>query len=123
MDGSPLVGVVVSFAPKTGRTSSGVTDAKGKYELTYAHGTKGAQVGEHTVHISSQGGEGGGGNPNEEGGTSNAPKADYFKGRIPAKYDQKSTLTATVAAGDNTFDFKLESSNGVSPSSHRPGRP
>jgi len=112
MDGNPLVGVVVSFSPQGGRTSSGVTDANGKYELTYAHGVKGAQVGKHTVHISSQGGERGGGNPNEEKGASNAQKADYFKGEIPAKYDQKSTLTASVAAGSNTIDFKLESGGG-----------
>lgn len=109
MDGKPLVGVVVNFSPENGRTSSGVTDAQGNYVLIYAHGVKGAQVGKHTVHISSQAGEQGGGDPNAEGGTSNAPTVDYFKGKIPEKYDQKSTLTATVAAGSNTFDFKLES--------------
>lgn len=109
MDGKPLAGVVVSFAPESGRTSSGVTDADGKYELTYAHGAKGAQVGKHSVHVSSQGGERGGGDPNAEKGASTAAKAASFQGKIPARYDQKSILTASVAAGKNTIDFKLES--------------
>ena len=112
MEGKPLVGVVVSFSPESGRTSSGVTDADGKYELVYAHGAKGAQVGKHSVHISSQGGERGGGDPNAEKGASSAAQPAYFRGRIPAKYDQKSILTASVAAGRNTIDFKLEAGDG-----------
>ena len=107
MDGNPLAGVTVTFAPTDGRPSSGVTDASGKYELTYAHDTKGAQVGEHTVHIISQGGPEGGGNPNEERGGDAA--ADVFMGVIPTKYNEESTLTASVKAGSNTFDFDLES--------------
>jgi len=109
MDGQPLVGVLVSFSPANGRTSTGVTDAQGKYELTYAHGAKGASVGQHTVHISSRGGPEGGGDPDEETRGKDAPRQDYFKGKIPAQYDQKSTLTATVKPGKNTFDFELKS--------------
>ena len=111
MDGSPLAGVVVSFSPTNGRTSTGITDASGKYELTYTHDTKGAQVGEHSVHIAAQGGKSGegGGDPNEEGGGAAGPKVDLFKGSIPPKYNQKTTLSATVVAGNNTFDFELKS--------------
>lgn len=109
MDGQPLAGVTVSFAPAKGRTSSAMTDAQGKYELVYVHNTKGACVGQHTVHIASQGGLDGGGNPNEESGGKGAPRPQYFKGKIPAEYNEKSTLTATVKAGANTFNFDLKS--------------
>ena len=108
LDGKPLVGVTVKFVPANGRTSSAITDASGKYELTYNADNNGAEVGEHTVYVMGQGGEGGG-NPNEEGGGGDASNVEPFTGTIPAKYNEKSTLKKTVKAGDNTIDFELTS--------------
>lgn len=108
LDGQPLPGVSVKFVPADGRTSSGMTDASGKYELTYTRDVKGAPVGEHKVYISGQGGEGGG-NPNEEGGGGGGSAVEPYTGTIPAKYNEKTTLTATVKPGANTCNFDLES--------------
>jgi hypothetical protein len=108
LDGKPLPGVTVKFVPANGRTSSGFTDANGKYELVYNADNQGAEVGEHTVYVSGHGGESGG-NPNEEGGGSGGPAVEYYKGTIPAKYNEKSTLKKTVGAGDNTIDLQLTS--------------
>ncbi len=107
MDGEPLAGVSVKFVPANGRTSSATTDGSGRYELTYTREVKGAEVGEHTVYITSQGSEGGG-NPNEETG-GDGPTVEFFTGTIPAKYNENTELKETVTAGSNTCDFKLES--------------
>ena len=108
LDGQPLPGVTVKFVPAEGRTSSGLTDAGGKYELIYTRDVKGAPVGEHKVYISGAGAEGGG-NPNEEGGGEGVPAVKPYTGTIPAKYNEESTLTATVESGSNTCNFDLES--------------
>ena len=107
MDGEPLAGVSVKFVPVGGRTSSATTDGSGRYELTYTREVKGAEVGEHTVYITSQGSEGGG-NPNEETGGGGGA-VEVFTGTIPEKYNEKTELKATVTAGSNTCDFPLES--------------
>jgi hypothetical protein len=61
MNGKPLPGVGIAFSPDpstghVGRTSRGLTDADGKYTLTYrtAKGTPapGASVGQHLVSVS-----------------------------------------------------------------------
>ncbi len=95
MDGQPLPNVTVSFVPETGAPSNGVTDEAGKYELTYKGTERGAAVGQHKVSITT---------PTE------GPPAPGYKDPIPAKYNENTTLTATVAAGDNPpIDFTLES--------------
>ena len=76
----------------------GLTDSSGKYELTYIRDTKGAVPGTHTVRIT----------------THPEPVADdysgpAFKEPIPAKYNADTTLKADVKAGENTFDFELQS--------------
>lgn len=93
MDGAPLPNVTVTFTSPDGQSSFGLTDADGKYELTYRNNAKGAQVGENKVTIET---------PLE------APPGPGYKDPIPEQYNTKSTLTAMVKAGeDNTFDFKL----------------
>ncbi|MFM9874446.1 MAG: hypothetical protein ACKVQS_13405 [Fimbriimonadaceae bacterium] len=48
----PVQRILVTFSPETGRPSvSSLTDADGKFELTYEGTRKGAQVGTHTVTI------------------------------------------------------------------------
>jgi hypothetical protein len=113
MDGTPLTGTVVVFSPDNGRPSRGKTDAEGKYELTYIGETRGAKIGHHRVEIA----------PNEEGedlseieaataGESTATPTSPVKPRknsVPARYNTNSELQADVKAGENVFDFKLES--------------
>lgn len=96
MDGAPLANVTVTFNPEEGRPSNGRTDEAGKYELGYLRDTKGAVIGTHKVSIST---------PQE----APTPPGQTYKDPIPAKYNTKTTLTADVKAGDNTFDFKLDS--------------
>jgi hypothetical protein len=113
MDGQPLVGTVVVFSPDNGRPARGKTDAEGKYELTYIGETRGAKIGHHRVEIA----------PNEEGEDESeieaatagedvsAPNTSVKPGKIsvPSRYNTDSVLEADVKAGENVFDFKLES--------------
>jgi hypothetical protein len=97
MDGAPLSGVEVSFAPAEGRASQGITDSEGKYELIYIGKTKGAKLGSHKVYITT---------PIED---ESDPDAQMIKEVVPAKYNKNTTLTAMVEPGKNPIDFKLES--------------
>jgi len=89
LDGQPLANAAVQFDPGTVRSSTGVTDANGRYELVYIRDTKGAAVGEHTVRITTQ--------------TETQPET------LPPRYHAESTLTATVEPGHNEIDFALTS--------------
>lgn len=91
MDGSPLAGAIVEFAPATARPSFGTTDANGDYTLDYDQTRKGAAVGEHTVRIITR----------QETAASGADE------QVPARYNEKSELKATVESGENTFDWEL----------------
>ncbi len=97
MDGAPLAGALVSFAPAEGRASHGVTDPEGRYELLYIGSTKGAKVGPHNVHITTYVAD------------DSDPDARNIKETIPAKYHKDTILTADVKEGNNNCDFKLES--------------
>lgn len=96
MDGQPLANVVVTFSPENGRPSVARTDESGNYELGYLAETRGAVIGKHTVSITT---------PQENP----TPPGQVYKDPIPAKYNTKTTLTADVKEGANTFDFQLES--------------
>jgi hypothetical protein len=120
LDGKPLADAVVVFAPDNGNASSDQTDASGKYQLTYNKNAKGALLGKHKVSITE-------GQPAaaELGDDADLSKVDLSatgdigdastkggkgkKSMIPAKYNTKTTLTADVKTGANTFDFKLDS--------------
>src|SRR5262245_18967580 len=52
LDDKPLEGAVVTFQPETTRQSSALTDAGGKYQLSFNQTLKGAAIGKHTVRIS-----------------------------------------------------------------------
>jgi len=94
LDGSGLADAQVTFTPadsSSGGSSTGTTDASGRYELYYAAGEPGAWIANHTVSISKI--------ESEETGT--------FE-HVPPKYNVDSELTANVQAGDNEFDFALE---------------
>ncbi len=88
VDESPLEGVQVIFTPDQGRPSVGFTQADGKYELRYNSTRKGAELAQHTVSI------------------------EYFNEDNPKSiaeiFNTKSTLTAEVKPGRNTFDFSVQ---------------
>jgi hypothetical protein len=93
LDGKPLEGAMVEFSPATARPSFGTTDSSGAYTLNYDEKRKGAAVGEHTVKIN----------------TRLETAALGKKEGVPARYNDKSELKATVKAGENTFDWDLKS--------------
>jgi len=95
MDDEPLEGVMVAFESENSAVAMGMTDAQGKYELTYVNGEAGAPIGKHVVRISTP-------QPGE------APDPS-FQDPIPKKYNQDSELTAEVVAEDNELDFALSS--------------
>ena len=96
MEGKPLSGVWIGFAPELGRSSMGMTDKEGRYELNYLPEKKGAKVGKHKVAITTP-------SEDEFGG-----QVRNFRERIPARYNSLSSLTADVKSGHNDIDFKLE---------------
>ena len=98
MDGKPLENAEIVFAPSSGRPSMGLTDSNGKYELTYIRDVKGAVPGTHKVRITTR--------PESRPDDYTGPQ---FKETIPAKYNADTTLTADVKAGENTFNFDLQS--------------
>jgi hypothetical protein len=110
LDGKPLSGIAVVFQPDNGRPARGMTDAEGKYELTYVRQTKGTKVGPNRVEIA----------PSEDGATEEVESSDdesksvakrpkSGKLTVPSRYNVQSELKVDVKAGKNTFDFKLES--------------
>jgi hypothetical protein len=107
LDGEPLKGIAVVFFPDNGRPARGKTNAEGKYDLTYIRDTKGTKLGHNRVEIA----------PDEEGGDEDGegeeiqskPKGKSAKPKIPAQYNIKSILEASVQPGENVFDYKLTS--------------
>ena len=98
MDGTPLEGVVVAFEPQgeaAGRSSIGITDANGKYSLSYDENSDGAIVGTHIVTVTTP--------------TEGPDPSGQAKDPIPAKYNEASELTKEVKAGSNTIDLELTS--------------
>lgn len=99
LDGSPLGNAKVIFEPQEvrekgrRRASSATTETDGSFELHYNADATGATPGKHKVMIIKLPD-----NPDEAG-----------KQLIPAKYNEKTELTADVTAGDNTTNFDLKS--------------
>lgn len=93
MDGKPLSSASVLFESANGQVASGVTDASGRYELTYKGETKGAEIGENTVRITT---------------ALDHPTPPDYQDPIPKKYNESSELKVTVKPGENTHDFALE---------------
>jgi len=96
------------FYPTAGRASVGSTDKNGYYTLGYTRTVKSAEIGEHKVTIvpeltsNSLG---------EDGQRISSVAGVLRKEMLPPRYgDRKKTeLNATVVAGSNVCDCKLES--------------
>lgn len=96
LDGEPLADAEVVFQPADGAPSTGTTDGSGHYSLMFTRDKPGALIGEHKVKITTITTDSEG-NPLDEAVT------------VPAQYNAETVLTANVKAGDNTFNFELES--------------
>lgn len=92
LDGVPLEGTTVEFQPDSGSPSYGVTDSDGNYSLTWSPERAGAQVGQHTVRI-----------------TSFRESMRKVPERVPERYNRKTELQREVKGGSQRFDFPLTS--------------
>lgn len=106
LDGKPMPGVLVTFAPLAGSPSYGKTDVQGKYELWYTDDKKGAMLGKHDVMLEVQ--------------KLSASEIAEMKAEgqtvdtsptipIPRKYLGANALSAEVVDGQNEIDFELTS--------------
>lgn len=104
LGGEPLVGATVIFTPTAeGSASFGTTDATGTYKLIWAQQRgkpiEGAQIGEHTVKISTF----------QEADSDSVPPVVGAAEKVPFKYRQEGGYPpATVIKGSNVIDFALE---------------
>ena len=100
LGGAPLADALVMFSGiQGGSPSAGRTDATGTYALVFSRNINGAEVGSHTVTISTY-----------QPATDDPPKAEVPE-KVPLKYrdpDGKDALKAEVKGGSNTIDFALE---------------
>jgi len=104
LGGQPLPNASVTFTPSDGSPSFGLTDAEGKYNLVWGQQRgkriEGAQIGEHSVTISTF----------QFGDPSAKPAKAEVPEKVPFKYREgPDRLKATVKAGANEIDFPLES--------------
>lgn len=109
LDGEPIAAAIVTFKPEVGRTSSGETDAQGRYTLTYVGSTQGASLGTHQVSIVKRVLDPHYVQPRSEKAAGLPPMPEYIN-VIPQRFTGlKSELIADVVAGSNTIDFALTS--------------
>jgi hypothetical protein len=100
LDGTPLEGAIITFTPTgEGSPSYGRTDASGNYTLQYSREVSGAEIGKHTVSVSTH----------SEGDPDAEPPMPATPEKVPARYNVYSELTETVKAGSNTINFDLDS--------------
>lgn len=99
LDGEPLKYALVLFLPADGRASSAETDSEGRYALNYSEDYPGAQIGAHTVQITTF----------QEFDHPTDPDRPARPELLPAKYHQKTELTADVQPGTNEINFELVS--------------
>lgn len=117
-NGRPVEGVTVTFAsPRSPRTSTGMTNANGEFQLTTFDANDGAVVGENVVSIRRD-------QPASDSKVSEMDATEYAeamqsgrgmprqetKNTIPARYAdfEKSSLKRSVVEGElNEFHFEL----------------
>ena len=118
-NGQVVEGATVNFQLVDGaRSAVGLTDVGGKYSLMTFEPGDGAVAGEYKVKIVKYEGAAATGASPDEIGDDYVPPEEATgeqepsgpRNLLPAKYADadSSGLTATVAEGDNSFDFKLE---------------
>lgn len=104
LDGAPLSGARITFAPtKDGSPSAAVSDAEGNYELIYTSSTKGAIIGEHLVKVMTY----------QQADPDAEPPREAVPEKIPLKYNYQSELKKEVKGGSNTIDLELKTDGPV----------
>ncbi len=94
-EGNPLPNAKIVFRPEDGRVSTAKTDANGEYRLMYTKDQFGAEIGAHTVIITT-------------GELETTAKGErVIPEKLPHKYNKRSELKEEVKAGGNVIDFKL----------------
>ena len=90
LDGQPLEGATITFAPEAGRASSGVTDSTGRYNLNYTGSIRGAMLGAHRVMIKKM----------VQDRAATPSKAEQFMDKATNLMLQDAGLPLTTAAND-----------------------
>jgi len=105
LDGRPLTNAKVTFRPRRGPSSSGVTDGRGRFQLTTFRDDPGAVVGEHRVAIYSP--------TVKKSSASDVDPPRSSKQKVPLRYNDMTELTFEVRAdGSDQANFELSSANG-----------
>ncbi|MDA0284682.1 MAG: carboxypeptidase regulatory-like domain-containing protein [Planctomycetota bacterium] len=101
LDDKPLQMATIEFSPVApgGSSSSGRTDATGRYELMYLAGKPGAITGQYVVRITTW---------RQEHVPGAAPRV--IAELVPPIYNSESKLFRDVISGSSTLDFELSSS-------------
>lgn len=104
--GKPVPNLAVNFMPEEGRPSWGITDASGKYSLTYDEDYEGAKVGRHKIYVFPRQTTIDGSKSKEAVG---GIGPDEMK-TILDKYgnEEKSTLVVEVKDDPSVIDLKLD---------------
>ncbi len=127
MDGGPVAGAAVTFAPKENQpAAAGRTDSQGNFVLTTYTGGDGAAEGEYVVLVRKYAESAPSSSNDEDAGHRHQPgaavvdpghgakgkqDADETGNLLPGNFGNKDTspLSATVTKdGDNKFELKLE---------------
>ncbi|MCA9086161.1 MAG: carboxypeptidase regulatory-like domain-containing protein [Planctomycetaceae bacterium] len=98
--GQPVVNARVTFTPKEGRPSTGLTDADGLYALNYTVEAAGAMLGQHTVTVVAVEPEG-----SYESDEERAKKAAAGAGLPAAAKD--GSITKDVKSGSQEINIEL----------------
>lgn len=107
LDGQPLPNAYVVFEADDKTFSFGSTDANGQYTLQFNSQRAGTTPGSKVVRITSNGAAGEVYEQDPDGVTEEGTSSASAE-KIPAKYNTKSELKATIESGSNTFDFELK---------------
>jgi len=96
-NGKPLPRATIEFSPAEGSPSYGITDSKGRYTLQYLPNQSGAEIGRHTVRITTYDWQ-----TTQNGGKLEVPE------QVPVHYNSETTLEADIQAGSQSLDWDLQ---------------
>ncbi|RCS43239.1 carboxypeptidase regulatory-like domain-containing protein [Bremerella cremea] len=99
LDGAPLSQAIIFFKPEAeGATAFGRTDENGRYQLTYVGNRQGTLPGVNKVRITTR-----------QETENEAGRIVWTKEKVPAKYNEETTLIVDVKPGKSTHNFELTS--------------
>jgi hypothetical protein len=113
LNGVPVDGATISFAPTSGnpdaRSAAATTDKEGKFVVTTLNFGDGILPGEYQVLVTKTTGTGGEGSDEREGGGGRDDR--QIVNHVPLKYANKTTSDLSVSIspkGDKNIELKLE---------------